>query len=131
MMTLRKLFTTVALGGLMLAFGGNAIAAPTVTLEDARTALEKSSMVVVDIREPMEHASGVAKGALLIPMSQLGQRLGELPKPGKEPFLVICNTQNRSSRVAAQLETMGYTNVSFVAGGMSQWAARGWPLVKP
>ena len=106
-------------------------AAPFVTLENARIALEKASTIVVDIREPNEHATGVAKGAKLIPMSQLGKRLNELPKPGAEPILVICNTQNRSSKIVEQLQAAGYTNASYVNGGMSQWAGRGWPMVKP
>lgn len=116
-----------------LSFFGLAVQAapPVVQLEDARTVLEKSSMPVIDIREPSETASGVAKGAKLIPMSQLSKRLGELPAPGKEPFLLICNTQNRSAKVADQLAAAGYTNVRYVQGGMSQWTARGWPLVKP
>jgi rhodanese-related sulfurtransferase len=110
----------------------NAFAAPPmVSLEDARKALETSSQIVIDIREPYEHANGVAKGAKLIPMSQLGARLAELPKPGKEPFLVICNTQNRSANIVGQLQNMGYTNASYVNGGMSQWARQAWPMVKP
>ena len=104
---------------------------PFVSLGTARTAVEQSSQIVIDIREPYEHATGVAKGALLIPMSQLGKRLAELPAPGQQPFLVICNTQNRSSRVVEQLRTMGYTNASYVKGGMSLWATSGWPMVKP
>ena len=102
-----------------------------VALEAARTALQKSSQVVIDIREPDEHATGVAQGARLIPMSQLGKRLAELPPPGNETFLVICNTQNRSSRVVEQLRSAGYTNASYVQGGMSLWTSRGWPMVKP
>ena len=130
-MNLRTFLSSLACSTLLLAVGCNANAAPSVSLEDARDALQKSSMVVVDIREPSEHATGVAKGALLIPMRQVGQRLAELPAPGKEPFLVICNTQNRSSRMVDQLRAAGYTNASFVNGGMSQWSARGWPMVKP
>lgn len=119
---------------LLLGMTANAMAqagAPFVSLEAARAAIEQSSRIVIDIREPDEHATGVAKGALLIPMSQLGKRLAELPQPAKQPFLLICNTQNRSSRVVEQLRTMGYTNASYVKGGMSLWAARGWPMVKP
>ena len=130
-MNVRKFLSGLACSTLLLAVGCSANAAPAVSLEDARDALQKSSMVVVDIREPSEHATGVAKGALLIPMRQVGQRLAELPAPGKEPFLVICNTQNRSSRLVDQLRAAGYTNASFVNGGMSQWSARGWPMVKP
>jgi len=119
---------------LLLGMAANAVAQagpPFVSLEAAQAAIEQSSQIVIDIREPDEHATGVAKGAVLIPMSQLGKRLAELPQPAKQPFLVICNTQNRSSRVVEQLRTMGYTNASYVKGGMSLWAARGWPMVKP
>ena len=104
---------------------------PMVSLADMRPALETSSSIVVDIREAHEHAHGVAGGAKLIPMSQLGGRLAELPEPGKEPFWLICNTQVRSANIAGQLQTMGYTNVSYVNGGMSQWARQAWPMVKP
>jgi glutamate-1-semialdehyde 2,1-aminomutase len=70
-------------------------------------------------------------GALLIPMAQFARRFSELPKSATSPVLVMCNTQNRSSRIVEQLIAAGYTNASYVQGGMSQWAARGWPLVKP
>lgn len=106
-------------------------AGSSVTLEEARTALDKSSAIVIDIRETSEHATGVAKGARLIPMGQLGKRLSELPKPGEQPLLIICNTQNRSSKIVEQLQAAGFTNASYVQGGMSQWAARGWAMVKP
>ena len=132
MMNLRHFLSTLACGSLLLALPCNALAAaPSVTLEDAREALEKSSTVVVDIREPGEHATGVAKGALLIPMGQLASRLGDITKSKTQPLLVMCHTQNRSTRIVEQLQAAGYSNVSYVKGGMSEWAARGWPMVKP
>ena len=106
-------------------------AGSSVTLEETRTSLDKSSAIVIDIRETSEHATGVAKGARLIPMGQLGKRLNELPKPGEQPLLIICNTQNRSSKIVEQLQAAGFTNASYVQGGMSLWAARGWTMVKP
>ena len=104
---------------------------PMVSLEDMRQALETASTIVIDIREPYEHENGVASGAKLIPMSQLGGRLAELPAPGGEPFWLICNTQMRSANVVGQLQSMGYTNASYVNGGMSLWARQAWPMVKP
>lgn len=133
-MKLRNFLSTLACGALLFGMSCSANAArsdPSVTLEQARQALQDPANIVIDIREPDEHATGVAPGMRLIPMSQLGQRLGELPEPGAQPVLLICNTQARSSRVAAQLRAAGYSNVRFVNGGMSQWSARGWPLVKP
>jgi len=46
-------------------------------------------------------------------------------------MILICQTQNCSSRVADQLAAAGYTQVSFVKGGMTQWAQQGWPMAKP
>lgn len=132
MMTRRKLLSAATCGALCLAISGGArAAAPSVTLEAARAALEKSTAVVVDIREPEEHATGVARGALLIPMGQLEKRLGEIAKSKNQPIILFCATQNRSSRLAEKLQAAGYTKASYAQGGMSQWGARGWPLVKP
>jgi rhodanese-related sulfurtransferase len=131
-MKLQKLFSTLACGGLLLALQCTAqAAAPSVSLEQTREALEKSSAVVVDIREPSEQAAGVAKGALLIPMGQLEKRMGEVAKSKSDPIILVCATQNRSAKIAETLQAAGYTNVSYVQGGMKQWTARGLPLVKP
>ena len=116
--------------GLTLASGA-AVAqrAPAVDLDAMRSALQSKSAVVFDIREPNEHATGVADGARLLPMSQIGQRLAEIPKD--QPVLLVCNTQNRSSKVAEALKQRGYTQVQYVTGGMSGWNQRGLPMVKP
>lgn len=103
----------------------------SVTLETARTEFEAGRAVLIDIREPEEHATGVAKGAQLLPMRQLGARLAEVPVAPDKPVFLICNTQNRSSATLRALRERGYKHVRFVQGGMSQWASRGWPMVKP
>ncbi len=125
----RRALLTLAVG---LALGSAHADELSVSLEAARSALESGRSLVVDIREPVEHATGVAAGARLLPMSQLRQRLAEIPNDPAKPVLLICNTQNRSSRTLKALrETGGYTNVRYVEGGMSEWAKRGWPMVKP
>ncbi|MCK6426725.1 MAG: rhodanese-like domain-containing protein [Burkholderiaceae bacterium] len=103
----------------------------SVSLEAARAALADGRTVVIDIREPREHATGVAAGMRLLPMSQIGARLAEIPKAADQPVLLICNTQNRSRRVVEALRERGWTQVRYVHGGMSSWAARGWPMVAP
>lgn len=104
----------------------------SVSLDSARAELESGRSLVFDIREPDEHATGVAAGTRLLPMSQLRQRIAEIPNDATQPVLLICNTQNRSSRTLKALRGLGgYSNVRFVEGGMSEWARRGWPMVKP
>ncbi len=125
----RRVFVT------MLVLGG--MAAPawaddlSVSLEEARAAWESGRALLIDIREPSEHATGVAAGALLLPMSQISRRLAEIPTDPAKPVLLICNTQNRSSRTLNALRERGYGHVRFVNGGMSEWAKRGWPMVAP
>jgi rhodanese-related sulfurtransferase len=105
--------------------------ADSVSLEYARKELEAGKVILIDVREPQEHASGVAKGAKLLPMRQIGARMSEIPKDPKRPVLLICNTQNRSSATFKFLRDNGYTNVRFVQGGMSEWNRQGWPVVNP
>ena len=102
-----------------------------VGIEEGRQLFESQRVVMFDIREADEHATGVANGAKLLPMSQLNQRVNEIPKDPAQPVLIICNTQNRSSKVAQALKEAGWTNVRYVHGGMSTWANNGWPMVKP
>lgn len=105
--------------------------ADAVSLEVARAEHEAGRAVLIDIREPEEHATGVAEGAQLLPMRQLSRRITEIPIDPQQPVLLICNTQNRSSATLRALRERGYGHVRYVNGGMSEWARRGWPMVKP
>ena len=101
----------------------------SVSLDQARAEHEAGKTLLVDIREPEEHATGVAPGARLLPMRQLSVRLAELPRD--RPVLLICNTQNRSRATFDALRERGWTNLRLVNGGMSEWNRRGWKTVKP
>lgn len=127
---------TIALllgAGLVVAGCGQAATdgADAVSLEHARTEHEAGRALLIDIREPAEHATGVAAGAMLLPMGQLSARLSEIPTDPSRPVLLICNTQNRSSKTLRALREHGYAHVRYVDGGMSGWVQRGWPMVKP
>lgn len=107
------------------------VALPHVSLEQARAELEAGKVVMIDIREPQEHATGVAQGVVLLPTSQVAQRVAEIPQQADQPVLLICHTQSRSRAVTQALQEQGFTNIRYVHGGMSGWAKRGWPMVKP
>ncbi|QCB47279.1 rhodanese-like domain-containing protein [Hydrogenophaga sp. PAMC20947] len=102
-----------------------------VGIEEGRDLFENRKALMFDIREPAEHATGVAAGATLLPMSQLQQRVNEIPNDPAQPVLIICHTQNRSSKVVQALKDAGWNNVRYVHGGMSTWARNGWPMEKP
>ncbi len=130
-MNRRTLVALLGFGALGSAHAQARIDSDSVTLEVARQKLESGHSLVIDIREPQEHATGVAPGMQLLPMRQLASRISEIPNDPKRPVLLICNTQNRSSTTWKFLRDKGYTNIRFVQGGMSEWARRAWPLVKP
>ena len=79
---------------------------------------------LIDVREPDEFATGHVPGAVNIPMSQLGDRLEELPS---EAFDVICQAGGRSARVVQALEARGY-DATNVEGGTGEWIAAGYPV---
>ena len=131
---LRRRYVIPALCALLLVTAGCGDAgasADAVSLETARAEHESGRVVLIDIREPEEHATGVAAGARLLPMRQLSQRVAEIPTNPEQPVLLICNTQNRSRATLSALRERGYAHVRYVQGGMSEWARRGWPMVKP
>lgn len=128
----RRLVSVLLLAALTASTASRAAADPdAVSLEAARAEHEAGRAVLIDIREPEEHATGVAKGVQLLPMRQLSARLAEIPVDPKKPVFLICNTQNRSSATLRALRQRGYGHVRYVTGGMSEWSRRGWPLVKP
>lgn len=131
--TRRQLVTGAALAVAALAAACTDVLAnaDAVSLEHARAEHEAGRAVLIDIREPDEHATGVAAGAQLLPMRQLSRRLAEIPTDPKTPVLLICRTQNRSGTTLRALRERGYGHVRFVNGGMSEWARRGWPMVRP
>lgn len=93
----------------------------TINIETLKTA---STTPLIDVREPDEYAGGHVPGAVNIPMSQIGDRIAELPT---EAFNVICERGGRSARVVEALEANGY-DATNVEGGTSEWVAAGHPV---
>lgn len=75
--------------------------------------------LIIDVREGSEYRLGHIPRAKHISLSQLTQRLKEVPK--EKTVVVVCRSGNRSSRAAALLEEAGFRNVFNMAGGMDHW----------
>lgn len=101
---------------------------PTVTAADAdaRRRDPERPALVVDVREPDEFAQVRIEGSFLVPLSQIGVRLDEIPRD--RPLLVMCKVGGRSARVTGLLLQSGYEDVVNVAGGMDAWQASGLPV---
>jgi rhodanese-related sulfurtransferase len=98
---------------------------PSVTIEEA-IARVSAGQRLVDVREQGEWDAVHSPRAQLLPMSELQDRLEELPRG--EEFLVVCHAGSRSARVTAALIEAGFDAVN-VEGGMSAWEAVGGDIV--
>jgi rhodanese-related sulfurtransferase len=111
--------------------------AAALSVPEAYARAQQSGVILVDVREPQEWTGGVASNAKgevlakLLPMSKLNERMQEIPNDPNQAILLICRTQNRSAEVAKQLIAKGYTNVSYVNGGMKEWGERQLPTAAP
>ena len=81
--------------------------------------------VLLDVREQAEWDDAHVAGSLHIPMSQLVQRVGEVP--ADVPLAVLCHSGHRSAQVTAWLVQQGY-DAANVDGGIVAWAQAGLPL---
>jgi len=81
---------------------------------------------LIDVREPHEYVAGHVAGAILIPLSEFGDRLGEIPDA--QPLHIICRSGARSMRAAEALASTGIAAVN-VSGGTLGWIDSGRPLV--
>ena len=76
--------------------------------------LVESGAYIVDVREENEFANGHLKGAHNIPLSQLEERMNEIPKD--VPVYLHCRSSQRSYYAVCRLQGNGYTNVTNISG---------------
>lgn len=75
--------------------------------------------VLVDVRERDEYAQGRIPGSRNVPLSAL-QTITEVCADKGAPLFVYCLSGARSRQATAQLQSMGYTNVTNI-GGISRY----------
>jgi glyoxylase-like metal-dependent hydrolase (beta-lactamase superfamily II)/rhodanese-related sulfurtransferase len=85
-----------------------------------------ASSLVLDVREPQEHARGHIPGALNIPQADLASRLSDIPRG--RPIIVVCEVGQRSLRAAQFLKQVGFTDIASLKGGTSAWQKAGRPV---
>ncbi len=92
---------------------------------------KENTVELIDIRRPSEwRTTGVGKGAHRISMHQSGfiNKIDRLTGGDRsKPIALICARGNRSARMKAKLNSLGFTNVINVSEGMlGSKAGPGW-----
>ncbi|MCX7784513.1 MAG: rhodanese-like domain-containing protein [Meiothermus sp.] len=98
---------------------------------EAKDYVEVFEPFILDVRTNEERARGFIPGSVQIHVSQVPDRLGELPKAKDKPILVYCGTGHVSAVVAAYLRALGYTEVKNLNGGFRSWLEQNLPIQRP
>ena len=94
-------------------------------LTPAQLETDRTSVRVLDVREPAEVTTGRIAGSVNIPLGQLAGRLDELAPD--VPIVTACQSGGRSQLAADALAAAGY-RVANLGGGMNAWTADGRPV---
>jgi len=79
--------------------------------------------VAIDIRERDEFASGHVDGAVHIPLGELPERTGEVPRD--RPLVLYCGHGERASSAVSILEQAGHRQLINIDGGFDAWREAG------
>jgi rhodanese-related sulfurtransferase len=93
-----------------------------ITAEELKKRIDSGEALhIVDVREPHEHEEFNIGGTLL-PLGDIrAMQIDEIEDLKEEEVIVYCRSGGRSSQAAMILETMGFSNVKNLAGGMLGW----------
>lgn len=93
-----------------------------VDCHEVRRLLRAPDFLLLDCREPEEHQTARIDGAVLIPMSEIADRLDELNGHRDRRIVVHCHHGGRSLRVAHWLRKNGFAQAQSMAGGIDRWS---------
>ncbi|MFZ4768732.1 MAG: rhodanese-like domain-containing protein [Ferruginibacter sp.] len=97
----------------------------TITAEELKARLNAGEELnLVDVREPDEHAAFNIGGTFL-PLGKIQtMQTDEIEELKEKEVIVYCRSGNRSGQACLILETIGFTNVKNLVGGMIDWQAK-------
>ncbi|WP_146519747.1 rhodanese-like domain-containing protein [Stieleria varia] len=88
----------------------------------AKLRSDGDDFLLLDVRQPDEYETARIDGSMLLPMGELGERIGELEEHKDRHIVVHCHHGGRSLHVTQALRQAGYTNVQNMAGGIDAWS---------
>ena len=103
---------------------------PTITRQELQAAIFAGEVTVVETLGPLYYEDAHLPGAINIPHTEVAQLAPQLLPDKGAPIVTYCsNTACRNSEIAAaQLRSLGYSNVRKYAEGKDDWRAAGLPL---
>jgi hydroxyacylglutathione hydrolase len=99
----------------------------TITVQELCQRLDEEEDVwILDVRSDHEVEQGEIPGAYHIHITQLPERLDEVP--GERPVFIFCGSGLRSMIGASLLRRAGWENLTVILGGLAGWSSVSCPL---
>jgi rhodanese-related sulfurtransferase len=94
----------------------------TITAEEVKARLDAGETVhLLDVREPDERAV-FNIGGIFLPLGHIQtMQTDEIDDLKNEEVIVYCRSGGRSGQACLILQTLGFTNVINLTGGMLNW----------
>jgi len=100
---------------------------PSVDPRTVQAWLQEGAAVLIDVREPDEHARERIAGARLAPLSRFEP--ASLAAEAGKTLVFHCNSGNRTAQAAERLSRAGGERACQLDGGLQAWKRAGLPVV--
>lgn len=102
----------------------------TISVTDLAGKAKSQSVVLIDVRTPVEFREVHAQMAKNVPLDSLkpSEVMGEHDVSDADPLYVICRSGSRSAKACEAFHAAGYKNVVSVDGGTQAWSSAGLPV---
>ena len=92
-----------------------------ISQQEAKELMDNQVVIILDVREQEEYASGHIPGAVLLPVGTISDDTASVLIPEFDTtVLVYCRSGNRSQTASQALTELGYVNV-YEFGGINTW----------
>jgi rhodanese-related sulfurtransferase len=96
-----------------------------ISVEELKARIDAGeSLHLLDVREPSEHAD-FNIGGILLPLGKVQtMQTDDIDDLKDQEVICYCRSGNRSGQACLILETIGFTNIKNLTGGMMAWQDR-------
>jgi rhodanese-related sulfurtransferase len=95
---------------------------PEITVQSfAELRQQPGAPLLLDVREPWEHATANLPNSVLMPMGEVASRAHQELDPDS-PIVVLCHHGMRSLSVTMWLRNQGFEHVQSLSGGIDAWS---------
>ena len=90
-----------------------------ISQDDLKDMLQDKDFLMVNVHVPFE--GNISQTDISIPYNKIDEGLSQLPEDKDARIVVYCRSGSMSSVAAAELVSLGYTNVINLEGGFHGW----------